>query len=100
MKKLYKIWKDMQDEEKFIKRNKITLFDFNEIVRICDALYHGVTETTISESVKNVFDKYDFGTFCEGIGWRIKKNKQPKKMLENCLRSIYGDEFYDAHIKA
>ena len=99
MKKLNKIWNDMQDYEKFMKRNKLTLCEFHEVVRICDALYHGVTDTTISESVKKVFDKYGFGTFSKGIGWRIKKNRQPKKYFENCLRSLYGDEFYEAHIK-
>lgn len=101
MTKLYKIWQDMQNGYNFIRRNKITLAEYNEIQMICFELQHGSTsETTISESVKKVFDKYGFGTFCEGIGWRIKKNKQPKKELENCLRSMYGDEFYEAHIKA
>lgn len=100
MKKLNKIWKDMQDYEKFMKRNKLTFFEFSEVQRICDSLYHGVTETTISESVKKVFDKYGFGTFSEGIGWRIKKNRQPKKDFENYLCSLYGDEFYNEHFKA
>lgn len=100
MKKLYKIWNDMQDSDKFMRHNKITLCEFHEVVRICDSLYHCVTDTTINESVKKVFDKYGFGTFCEGIGWRIKKNRQPKKDFENCLRSLYGDEFYNEHFKA
>lgn len=92
MKKLQKVWNDMQDEERFIRRNGLSLYDFREFMRVCASLSHGESATIIDSKVKDLCDKYGFGVFREGIGWRIKLNKQPHKIIDEVLNSVYGDK--------
>ena len=75
MKKLERVMHDIQDQEKFIKRNGLTVSDYNEFMRICSALSHSESDTTINAKVKGLCDKYNFGVFTEGIGWRIALNR-------------------------
>lgn len=91
MKKLHKVYRDIQDEEKFIRRNSLTVNDFHEFMRICNTLSKGESDTTINAQVKALCEKYGFGVFVEGVGWRIKLNRQPKRIIDQVLKAVYGD---------
>lgn len=88
MKKLQKVYQDIQDEEKFIRRNSLSANDFHEFMRICRILSSGESDTTINAKVKALCDKYGFGVFVEGIGWRIKLNRQPKRIIDQVLKAV------------
>ena len=96
MKKLQKVYQDIQDEEKFIKRNSLTVNDYREFTRICNALSHGESDTKINAKVKILCEKYGFGVFVEGIGWRIKLNRQPKRIINQVLKAVYGNTLTEA----
>lgn len=54
-----------------LSKHKITLSEFYEFYEGVQILYkNGITET-ISEAVKNLYEKCGFNAEPEGIGWKI-----------------------------
>ena len=101
MTKLQKLYIDMTKEDKngnniFIRYNRLTLCEYREMQQIFNALSAGNSETTIMKSVADLFRKYQFGVFPHGIGWEIKMNRQPKRQFEECVKAIYGEDFFNA----
>lgn len=73
MKNLKKVMEKymMIENEKELKRNKLTLTEHDELFRVLMELYKQGYSETIMEGVKNWMVKNGARAIEEGIGWKI-----------------------------